>query len=102
MPAHALFIQHRTRPGMRNEVQRVWRKHVEPAISANPDHHAYFYCFGEDPDSICAFQAYDDRAAAAAFVKTPECAAYYAEVTPLLLGEPTITVLQVQWSKEAR
>ena len=60
MAKHALFIQHKTLPGKRDEVQRVWRKHMMPAIRANEGHEAYFYCFGSDPDTICAFQQYTD------------------------------------------
>jgi quinol monooxygenase YgiN len=101
MSGHALFIQHRTRPGLRDEVQRVWQKHMAPAVTANPGHTAYVYGFGDHPDAICAFQHYASRDAAAAFLRTAAYAAYQAEVQPLLLGEPLITVLDVQWSKDA-
>ena len=99
--SHALFIQHRTLPGKRPDVQAVWRRHMMPAIAANDGHEAYFYCFGTDPDAICAFQHYRNQDAAVAFLKTPAYAAYLEEVTPLLSGEPAITVLDVQWSKDA-
>ena len=62
MAKHALFIQHKTLPGKRDEVQRVWRKHMMPAITANEGHEAYFYCFGSELDTICAFQQYSDSA----------------------------------------
>lgn len=100
MPGYALFIQHRTRPGRRDDVQNVWRKHMQPAITANKDHLAYFYSFGSDPNSICAFQQYPDKEAAGAFLQTEAYARYLEEVNPLLEGEPAITVLDVQWSKE--
>lgn len=99
MARQALFIQHRTLPGAREDVARVWRKHMEPAISGNPGHEAYFYCFGGDPDAICAFQMYSNPEAAAEFLRSPSYASYNEEVTSLLLGEPTVTVLEVQWSK---
>lgn len=99
MVGYALFIQHRTKPGKRDEAEAIWCKHIKSTVAANEDHVAYFYGFGEDPDSICAFQHYPDRAAAAAFVKTSQYAAYYEEVSPLLLGEPVIIALDVQWSK---
>lgn len=99
MSGYALFIQHKTQPGKRAEVQAVWQKHMQPAIYANPGHLAYFYSFGAGPDDICAFQHYVDAAAASAFLKTTDYANYLAEVTPLLLGEPKVTVLDVQWVK---
>lgn len=99
MAGYALFIQHRTQPGKRNEVQAVWRKHMQPAIATNEGHLAYFYTFGTWPDEINAFQHYRDAASGAAFLKTPAYAAYLAEVEPLLLGDPLVTVLDVQWVK---
>ena len=99
MAKHALFIQHKTLPGKRDEVQRVWRKHMMPAITANEGHEAYFYCFGSDLDTICAFQQYSDSDRASAFLKTPAYAAYLDEVSSLLSGEPHLTVLDVIWSK---
>jgi quinol monooxygenase YgiN len=99
--SYALFIQHKTLPGKRDDVQRVWQKHMMPAIAINDGHTAYFYSFGADPDSICAFQVYRDQEAAGAFLKKPEYAAYLEEVEPLLMGDPVVTVLDVQWSKPA-
>ena len=100
MSGYALFIQHRTRPGMRDEVQRVWQKHMAPAVAANPGHEAYFYGFGAQPDTICAFQRYSSRDEASAFLRTPAYAAYEAEVRPLLSGEPQVTALDVLWMKQ--
>ena len=99
MTGYALFIQHRTQPGKRAEVQAVWRKHMQPAITANDGHLAYFYTFGAGPDEINAFQHYPNAEAGAAFLKEPAYAAYLTEVEPLLLGEPKVTVLDVQWVK---
>lgn len=101
MAKHALFIKHKTRPGKRDEVEQVWRRHMMPAISANPDHEVYVYSFGADPDTICAFQQYGSADAAAAFLKHPSYAAYLDEVTPLLTGEPEVQLLSVRWSKGA-
>ena len=59
MTPFALIIKHRTQPGKRDDVRKVWEKHMAPAISANPGHTAYFYCFdNNEPDSIYAFQQY--------------------------------------------
>lgn len=99
MTGYALTIAHRTKPGRREEVHRVWRRHMLPAIAANPGHRAYFYCFGPEPDTIVAFQHYADAAAGRAFLQTPDYGRYLAEVTPLLEGKPTVTVLDVRWTK---
>lgn len=100
MSKPALFIRHVTCPGRRDEVEHVWREHMAPAVAANGGHEAYFYCFGADPDVICAFQQYASREAADAFLETPAYAAYIAEVSPLLAGEPEVQSLEVVWSKD--
>lgn len=96
---YALFIQHKTLAGERDAVEKVWRKHMPPAIAANDGHEAYFYCFGTEPDVICAFQLYASEDAARAFLTTPSYRAYEREVRPLLAGEPSVTVLDPRWIK---
>jgi quinol monooxygenase YgiN len=99
MSKHVLFLQHRTKPGARDAVQRVWQKHMQPAIEANAGHEIYVYAFGSDPDRICAFQVYASAEEASAFLKTPAYLAYEKEVAPLLEGPPDVEVLQPQWIK---
>jgi len=100
MPQLALFVRHRTLPGRRDEVRKVWEKHMAPAVSANPGHIAYFYCLdNNDPDSVCAFQEYVSAEASESFLQTESYAAYLREVEPLLAGPPEVTVLTPVWSK---
>lgn len=101
MTALALIIKHKTQPGKRDEVRKVWERHMAPAVSANPGHIAYFYCFDNaDPDAIVAFQQYVSAEAAGEFLKTDSYAAYLQEVEPLLSGPPQVTALTPMWSKE--
>lgn len=101
MIAFALIIKHRTQPGKRDEVQKVWEKYMAPAIAANPDHTAYFYCFdNSDPDSIGVFQQYTSFGASQEFLKTDNYAAYLKDVEPLLAGPPNVTELTPVWSKK--
>jgi quinol monooxygenase YgiN len=100
MTSHALIIKHKTQPGKRDEVRGVWERHMAPAVSANPGHTAYFYCFDNaDPDAIVAFQQYVSAEAAGQFLKTDSYAAYLQEVEPLLSGPPQVTTLTPMWSK---
>jgi quinol monooxygenase YgiN len=101
MTKHALFLQHRTKLGTRDDVQKVWQKHMQPAIAGNPDHEVYVYAFGDDPDRICAFQVYSSVEAANAFLKSQAYREYEQEVTPLLEGPPTVEALTPQWIKPA-
>ena len=100
MTPFALMIKHRTQPGKREEVRKVWERHMAPAITANPGHTAYFYCFDNtEPDSIWAFQQYVSIEASQEFVHTRSYAAYLKEVEPLLAGPPQVTALTPMWSK---
>jgi len=96
----AIMIRHQTRPGARDDVRRVWERHMAPAVTGNPGHIAYFYCLDEaDPEGITAFQVYEDAASSAAFLETEAYRAYLAEVEPLLTGPPQVTALTPVWSK---
>lgn len=100
MATLAVIIKHKTKPGMRDEVRKVWEKHMAPAISENPDHISYFYCFdNSDPDSISAFQQYSNAEASKEFLETENYAAYLKEVEPLLSGPPEVTSLTPVWAK---
>lgn len=75
---------------------------MAPAITANPGHTAYFYCFdNNEPDTIYAFQQYLSMEASQEFLQTTSYAAYLLEVEPLLAGPPQVTALTPIWSKPA-
>lgn len=96
----AVFIEHRVRPGRRDDVRAVWERWLRPAIAENDAHEAYAYTFdADDADVIRAFQQYRDSASAAAFLQTPAYLSYVAEVEPLLLGPPNVTRADVVWTK---
>jgi quinol monooxygenase YgiN len=98
----ALIIKHKTQPGKRDEVRKVWEKHMAPAVSRNPGHTSYFYCFdNSDVDSISAFQVYESAEASQEFLKTESYAAYLKEVETLLSGPPQVTALTPVWIKGA-
>jgi len=96
----AVIVTHRARAGQRDAVRAVWEEHLAPAITANPSHISYTYCFDEaDPDIICAFQIYRDADAATAFQHTPAYAGYEDAVAPLLAGAPSVLRLAPVWTK---
>ena len=95
-----MIIEHRVRPGCRDEVRVVWEKWLRPAIEANSGHEEYFYLFdNDDADVIRAFQQYVDTAAAIAFLSTPAYEAYVAEVQHLLIGPPRVVRTDIVWAK---
>ena len=100
MTKTALFIKHKAKPGKREEVRKVWEKHLRPRIGENVAHEAYFYCYDDnDPDMICVFQLYTDHTGPQGFVKQPWYPAYEAEVGPLLTGESEFRTATPFWIK---
>jgi quinol monooxygenase YgiN len=96
----ALFVKHKTLLGKRDDIRKVWIRHMQPSIASNAAHEAYFYCFdNNDPDSICAFQQYTDVESSQSFLKTAGYAAYLRKVEPLLAGPPEVISLTPVWIK---
>ncbi|MGH9898600.1 MAG: putative quinol monooxygenase [Pyrinomonadaceae bacterium] len=96
----ALFVMHKTQPGKRDQVRKVWERHMQPNIASNPGHEAYFYCFDNtDPDSICAFQIYTNSESLQEFLKTESYATYLKEIKPLLAEPPQVTSFTPMWIK---
>lgn len=102
MPQITLLIRQKTKPGKRDEARRIWEKHMQPAVSANPEQTAYYYCFDNaDPDMIRVFQQYSSPEAAQTFLKTEAYQAYIRELRPLLSAPPMVRVMTPVWVKGA-
>jgi len=100
MSKTALFIRHRALPGKRDEVQRIWRQHVQPRAAANPAHEAYFFCYDDqDPDVICVFQLYTDEASMKDFLSGDWYPGYLAEIAKVVTAPPQISPASLIWSK---
>lgn len=100
MSSTALFIRHQAKPGMREDVQRVWEKYVKPRAAANPGHLAYYFCHDKgSPDVVCVFQLYVSEEAMTAFLSGPWYPDYLAEIAPLVAAPPQITPAALVWSK---
>ena len=96
---YGLFLKHRVKPGHRNQLEAIWKKHMAPAIDANDGHLAYAYSFGADSDSVYAFQIYRDFEQSQAFLQSPAYLEYLAESRQFLEGEPEIVPLEPRWVK---
>lgn len=100
MSQSTLFITHKTLPGKREEVRRVWETHLLPSIQARQAHDAYFYCYDDsDPDTIRVFQRYADGVDPLNFMQGPAYDAYIEAVSPLLAHPPEIHTATVAWAK---
>ncbi len=102
MSKTALFVRHQARPGKRDDVQRVWQKHVKPRVDANSAHEAYFFCYdNDDPDVICVFQLYTDSDYMQDFLEGAWYADYLKEVSQLIASPPQLTPTTLVWAKGA-
>ncbi|HEY5778352.1 MAG TPA: antibiotic biosynthesis monooxygenase [Terrimicrobiaceae bacterium] len=96
----ALFIRHKAQPGRRDDLLRIWQRHVRPRVEANPAHEAYFYCFDDsDPDVVCVFQLYSNEAARKDFLTGEWYPAYLDEVSQVVAAPPQISPASLVWSK---
>ena len=100
MSKAALFIRHQAQPGRRDDVLRVWEKHVKPRVESNPAHEAYFFCYdNSDPDVICVFQLYRDSASMQGFLSGAWYAGYLSDVSRFIAAQPQITPAALVWAK---
>lgn len=98
----ALFIRHQAQPGRREEVQRIWEKHVKPRVISNPAHEAYYFCHDQaDPNVVCVFQLYSSEDAMKDFLSGPWYPAYLEEISEVVTGPPTVSPASLVWEKPA-
>lgn len=98
---HALFIRHKTKPGLRPAMQAIWEKHVKPRAEANPHHLAYYFCFDDsDPDVVCVFQLYENKEAMSAFLSDDWYPLYLAEVADVVAESPQVRPASLVWQKQ--
>ena len=100
MSKTALFIRHQAKPGKRDDVQRIWRKYVQPRAAANPAHEAYYFCYDDgDPDVICVFQLYSSAAAMKEFLSGDWYPEYLREISEVVAAPPEISPAALVWNK---
>lgn len=99
----ALFIRHQAQPGRRAEVERILERQVKPRVEANPAHEAYYFCQDDrDPDVVCVFQLYTDRAALEDFLSGAWYAEYLREIGEVVAAPPQIVPATLRWAKTNR
>lgn len=100
MSKTALFIRHQAQPGRRDDVQRIWERHVRPRVEANPAHEAYYFCYdGSDPDVVCVFQLYSSEAAMQEFLSGSWYSTYLSEISQVVAAPPQISPASLIWAK---
>lgn len=81
----ALFLKNKAKPGKREEVHRIWDKHLRPRVEKSKAQELYLFCHDDnDPDTFYIFELYNDREAFLRNGQTDWFAEYMKEVGPLL------------------
>jgi quinol monooxygenase YgiN len=96
----ALFIKTKTQPGKRDEVTRLWEKHLKPGAEKNPSQEVHVFCFdGADENTLCLFEVYSSQEALQQAGQSPAFGAYMQELMPLLASPPEMSMTTPLWAK---
>jgi quinol monooxygenase YgiN len=102
MSKTALFIRHKAKPGLRDEVRRVWEKYARDYVAGSNGQLTYCYCDDDgDPDAVVVFQLAADPASGHDFVKQPWFADYERETAALLAAPSEFRMATPRWVKGA-
>ena len=96
----ALFIKSKTKPGKRDDVRRLWEKHLKGRAEANPAQETYYFCYdNDDPDTFLLFEVYNDPAVMAENAQAEWFASYMEDVGPMMEGYPVVpaTITRAQF-----
>jgi quinol monooxygenase YgiN len=98
----ALFVKATTQPGKRDELRRLYEKHLKPHIDADKDEELSFYCYAaENENTICMFELFSESYDLQAAMQSDWFKAYMAEATQILAGPPEVTATIPVWAKGA-
>lgn len=102
MSKSALFIRHKTKPGKRDDVRRIWEKYARDYVAGSTGQLAYYYCYDDrDPDTVVVFQLAADPASGRDFVTQPWFADYERETAALLAAPSEFRAATPEWVKGA-
>lgn len=96
----SMLITTRTKPGMRDEVRRLYEAHLAPRAAANPSQELVVWCADQaDPDVFHLFEIYTDAEAAQTAGQAPWFWEYLGLVGPMLDGQPEVHTATPTWAK---
>ncbi len=96
----AMSVTTRTKPGKREDVQRLYEQRLVPRASENEAQEIVVWCAdAADPDVFHLFEIYRDPEAAQAAGQATWFWEYLAEVGPLLEGQPEVWTAVPTWAK---
>ena len=95
----ALIIESKTLPGKRDDVFRLYEKHMAPRAEDNDSQEVVVWCNdGSDPDAFYVFEIYRDQESFGANAQAPWFADYMQAAGPLLAAEPKVVMGAPAWA----
>lgn len=96
----ALFITARAQPGKREELRKLFEKHIKPHAETNQLQESCIYCYAnEDEDTICLFEMFADASQVKADMEADWFANYQKEASSILAGPPQVVMATPVWAK---
>ena len=100
MKKFALFVKVKAKPGKREQVWRLWEKHVKPHVEESDGIEINCYCYDADHENIiCFFELFSDPADFKAANQSKWYAEYQQLVKPLLAAPSEVISANPVWAK---
>jgi quinol monooxygenase YgiN len=98
----ASLLTVKAQPGRRDDVRRLWDKHVRPRAEADDAQELYVICEDtQDADTLHLFAIYANPEAMAENARSAWFTEYLNAVTPLLAGPGVRSTATPIWAKGA-
>jgi quinol monooxygenase YgiN len=95
-----LIVKSKTQPGKRDDVYRLFEKHLASHVQDTDALEVFVWCADEiDADTFYIFEIYGDRSVQQVNAQDPAYLAYLQEAQPLLANPPEILKATPVWVK---
>jgi quinol monooxygenase YgiN len=95
-----LIVKTKTQPGKRDEVYRLFQKHLAARVEGTDALEVFVWCADEtDADTFYIFEIYGDRTVQRTNAQDPAYFAYQQEAQPLLATGPEVVTATPLWVK---
>jgi quinol monooxygenase YgiN len=96
----ALIVRTKTHPGKRDNVYRLFEKHLAARVHGTAALEVFVWCADEqDADTFYIFEIYGDRTVQQANAQDPAYLAYLQEAQPHLAHPPEVMTATPAWAK---
>jgi quinol monooxygenase YgiN len=96
----AIFVTANAQPGKREELRKLFEKHIKPHVESNKAQELCFYCYDtQNENTMCMFELFNDPAVVKADMESEWFAAYQKDASAVLAGPPQVIIASPVWVK---